>query len=124
MSDTKHTPGPWEFDKTNVGREYSSGYGITQEGAGATIAHVPSDSNTAEADGRLIAAAPEMAALLLSAWQHVSHGGPRREDVAAVLRKAGLIPGVCGHPIGDAMCVNNLPCLLHSPNAAFVEPPA
>lgn len=42
-------------------------------------------------DALLIAAAPEMAALLLSAWQHVSHGGPKRGDVEDVLRTAGLL---------------------------------
>jgi len=43
------------------------------------------------ANGLLIAASPDMAALLLSAYQHVSHGGPKRGEVEDVLRKAGLI---------------------------------
>lgn len=42
-------------------------------------------------DPGLIAAAPKMAALLLSGWQHVSHGGPTRGDVENVLREAGLL---------------------------------
>ncbi len=42
-------------------------------------------------NARLIAQAPRMAELLLSAYQHVSHGGPSRAEVEAVLRDAGLI---------------------------------
>jgi hypothetical protein len=41
--------------------------------------------------GRLAAAAPEMARLLLSSISHVSHGGPTRKEVEEVLRKAGVL---------------------------------
>jgi hypothetical protein len=49
------------------------------------------DRAEALANARLIVAAPKMATLLLSGWQHVSHGGPTRGEVEDVLREAGLI---------------------------------
>lgn len=48
--------------------------------------------NPEHPDARLIATSPRMAELLLSAWQHVTHGGPKRGDVEDVLREAGLLP--------------------------------
>jgi len=56
------------------------------------VTAVTGDGPASEANARLYAAAPEMAALLLSAYQHVSHGGPKRGADADELRKAGLIP--------------------------------
>jgi|HubBroStandDraft_4_1064222.scaffolds.fasta_scaffold00021_16 hypothetical protein len=43
-----------------------------------------------EADLKLIAAAPKMAALLLAGITHVTHG-PKRSEVEAVLRNAGVL---------------------------------
>jgi len=39
----------------------------------------------------LIGSAPLMAEFLLSGYQHVSHGGPKRGDLENLLRKIGLI---------------------------------
>lgn len=36
--------------------------------------------------------------LLLSAWQHVSHGGPTRGQVEDVLRTAGVVPQPAASP--------------------------
>ena len=98
-----HTPGPWavELDRAEDGEiEVVAAGG--QPGCECPIALVdcrdyPEDElspwrEVALANARLIAAAPRMGELLLSAWQHVSHGGPTRADVEAVLREAGLLP--------------------------------
>jgi len=50
------------------------------------------DRETREANAALIAAAPEMGAMLLSMFVHVSHGGPTRGKAEALLKKAGLLP--------------------------------
>lgn len=88
-----HTPGPWTVveDPEDRGRYVVAGpdmVGIVMTPAGR---HRNEPLRSFLADARLIAAAPEMGELLLSAWQHVSHGGPTRAEVEAVLRKAGLI---------------------------------
>jgi hypothetical protein len=41
---------------------------------------------------KLIAAAPEMADMLLSMYVHVSHGGPTLAEAEALLKKAGVLP--------------------------------
>lgn len=67
MSD--HTPGPWMFDKDNVGVNRASGYGIlNSEGTIGVTVHLkhlgfvtPDELiENAEANARLIAAAPEL----------------------------------------------------------------
>lgn len=44
-----------------------------------------------ESDLKIFSASWEMGQLLLSAYLHVSHGGPTRAEVEAVLKKAGLL---------------------------------
>jgi hypothetical protein len=87
-----HTPGPWTFD---AGEEGYAGVPIYAGGDPSRVVAIVNDENADEgvvlADARLIAAAPRMAEILLSAYQHVSHGGPNRGDVESVLREAGLI---------------------------------
>lgn len=51
----------------------------------------PMRTVTNPARARLIAAAPEMGAMLLSIFSHVSHGGPTRAEGEALLKKAGLL---------------------------------
>jgi hypothetical protein len=63
---------------------------VSVGGPGGQVAIIPLDESSIER-GRLIACATDMARLLLSAYSHASHGGPTREDVAKVLKKAGLI---------------------------------
>lgn len=57
-----HTPGPWLFDEENTGRDYNIGYGIYTNESGRTLAHIPlrEADGIAEANARLIAAAPEL----------------------------------------------------------------
>lgn len=95
----KHTPGPWVFEPGPkddpdfpdadfiVAQDFGAG-----PGDAVAIITGPVSTGTSEANARLIAAAPRMAELLLSAWQHVSHGGPSRGDVEDVLREAGVLP--------------------------------
>jgi hypothetical protein len=89
-----HTPGPWHVEHgTPSGRRLvadlvvESNHGLTDY----RIVHEGESDGAGEADALLIASAPRMAELLLSAWQHVSHGGPSRADVETVLREAGLL---------------------------------
>lgn len=87
-----HTPPPWRIGKSGAvvadhlaadalggseANEYYDGYLIAE--------------SIAPSNRPLISAAPQMADLLLRAYTHVSHGGPTREEVEAVLKKAGLI---------------------------------
>jgi len=66
---TKHTPGPWFFDPENVGINIAPGYGIICENGsiGVTVhlkhlGFITPDELTAnaEANARLISAAPEL----------------------------------------------------------------
>lgn len=54
---------------------------------GVPVADVFGDDKIAP----LIAAAPEMAHMLLPMYSHISHGGPTREECEALLKKAGVI---------------------------------
>ena len=89
------TPGPW-----NVADEKDGNLWIDGRGNAGVAKIEPWDrlngqgevlTDEDRANARLIAAAPAMAELLLSAYQHVSHGGPTRGELEAVLRQAGLI---------------------------------
>lgn len=40
---------------------------------------------------RLVAQTPVMADILMRAYSHVTHGGPKRAEVEDVLRKAGVL---------------------------------
>lgn len=75
---SKHTPGPWTV------RESKSGFP-------SEVVTVENHAYGPLANARLIAAAPRMAEMLLSIWQHVSHGGPTRGEVEALLREAGVL---------------------------------
>ena len=89
---TQHTPGPWRATKHTD----TKGWTVS---AGNSIASVKPRLNEAEveANARLIAAAPEMSALLLSLYQH-GHGGSQRGGIEDVLRKAGLLPAKDARP--------------------------
>lgn len=71
-----HTPGPWEADD-------NEGFSIWRVyGGSKSIAEVIGDSAEADANARLIAAAPEMFEALCGAWMALS-GAPdwmHRED--------------------------------------------
>lgn len=88
---TKHTPGPWEFDPSNQGRDHNPGWGITIQGGSSSLVHVPTreprDGGSAEANARLIAAAPEQNAALLAAPEPV-RVGTHREAQAFLLAYA------------------------------------
>lgn len=75
-----HTPGPWHISP------YSSIVGIAVYGDGIVIAGVRADKPTAEANARLIAAAPELLAL---AHQYASE---------------------CGDCAGTRVCPDDEPC--------------
>lgn len=78
------TPGPWEAEQQRS-RAWGGSYIVRARGVAIAACAMSQD------DARLVAAAPKMGALLLSAHQHVSHGGPTRAEVEEVLREAGLI---------------------------------
>ena len=93
---SKYTPGPWIVveDPEDRGRYVVAGpdgVGIVQTPPGK---HRNEPLRSFLADARLIAVAPRMAEMLLSAWQHVTHGGPSRGEVEALLREAGVLPPV------------------------------
>ena len=70
--------GTLEFEALSVG------------GPQGQAAIIPLDESSEER-GRLVAAAPKMARMLLSMTAHVSHGGPTREEAEALLREAGVL---------------------------------
>ncbi len=86
-----HTPGPWEVEQNTTNALEI----VAEEVCIATICSDEDDLAEGDceerANARLIAAAQTMGLLLLSAWQHVSHGGPTRGELEAVLRMAGLL---------------------------------
>jgi hypothetical protein len=98
---TKHTPGPWQVSDTELTNKgfptKHPHFEIASENSITWIAHVlcfsdAYDENTQyAANARLIAAAPDMADILLRAYTHVSHGGPTRGELEDVLKKAGLL---------------------------------
>jgi hypothetical protein len=87
MSYCKHTLGPWEkkhhslcvqtFSEPKIKICYTDTFGTS--------------SVEADANARLMAAAPEMAAMLMWMFVSVSHGGPTRSDAEALLKKAGVL---------------------------------
>ena len=70
--------------------------------------------NKRDERAKLIAAAPEMADMLLSMCVHVSHGGPTRAEAEALLKKAGVLPEYpdcnCGREVTDEGCTG---CKMH-----------
>ena len=93
-----YTPGPWRVEP-NHGEDIEAEvcgkwYEVAAMIDNAAM-HDQRPIGTAfirDANARLIAAAPRMAEMLLSAWQHVTHGGPSRSEVEALLRDAGVLP--------------------------------
>ena len=61
----KHTPGPWEVRKTASGNPFI--YAGQLNVAGVAMVRAGVDSATAEANARLIAAAPELLEALIQA---------------------------------------------------------
>jgi hypothetical protein len=66
---SKHTPGPWGFDPDNWGQSFKAGWGILaldEDGCALRPAYIHVERNgydhheEAEANARLIAAAPEL----------------------------------------------------------------
>jgi len=100
MGNTKHTPGPWRV----VG-DPPIKFDIEADcGACVAIVDVPNDANRAEADeaeanARLMAAAPELAEALAACLPDLKHyaathgPGPdkRLETALAAMAKAGLL---------------------------------
>jgi hypothetical protein len=72
MKETKHTPGPWKFNKQKVGwRAISDARGYSLMGDEEYYPWVPSD----EADWHLIAAAPELLAACIGALAEIEAAG-------------------------------------------------
>ena len=63
MSETKHTPGPFRYERT-----YMNGSGRVVDGQGRSVASIPATSKRSEAEkmanGALLAAAPGLLAAL------------------------------------------------------------
>jgi hypothetical protein len=78
---SKYTKGPWTARNVCNNGWNVWGPKIPYEGSCDFI----------EDDARLMAAAPEMAEMLLSMFSHVSHGGPTRAEAEELLKKVGVI---------------------------------
>lgn len=97
----RHTPGPWELDSAKDGDgRYQIINGQLPKGINGDFGYSVADTMNRhhcispeedEANAKLIAAAPEMAELLLRAFTHVTHGRPHLSEVENVLRKAGVM---------------------------------
>lgn len=91
MSETKHTPGPWQWvgnDLDQIGADYKSVLGTTvicgKFCYGATV-----EMTISEEDKKLIAAAPDMATALLFIVENVKLISAYRLVIEAALLKAG-----------------------------------
>jgi hypothetical protein len=84
---SKYTPGPWLWE--TVEGDQSMITESSLKGPDVLCRYWYDDPPSA--DALLIAAAPEMAEMLLSMHVHGSHGGPTRAEVEALLRKAGVL---------------------------------
>jgi hypothetical protein len=90
VSDTKHTPGPWSFDENETGRTFDACFGVAPS-RGLSVAFVPcrADDGTAEANARLIAAAPELlAAAKVGHWVADGPGCKPGCPLCAAIQKA------------------------------------
>ena len=96
----KHTPGPWVWKELSPDKDLPEAVSLMGSDGECVLAEVWHNDETTgiglnsenpQADAALIAAAPEMGEMLRSTFLHVSHGGPTREQVEAVLKKAGLL---------------------------------
>lgn len=94
-SKATHTPGPWFIDQSSritecdvFAKDGEADLGGELIASAYNLVRV---SGSPEANARLIAAAPDLADLVLRTCTHVSHGGPTRAEAEAVLKKAGLL---------------------------------
>jgi hypothetical protein len=97
----KHSKGPWELDSAKDGdTRYYIVHAAVPDKINADFGYPVCDTlnrhhcispDEDEANGKLLAAADAMADLLLRAYTHVTHGGPTRAELEAVLKKAGII---------------------------------
>ena len=101
---TNASVGPWELDSGKFSSDDASRYQIIHaqipKGIKGDFGYPVADTmnrhhcvspDEDEANGKLLAAAWDMGQLMLRAYNHVTHGGPTRAEVEAVLRKAGLL---------------------------------
>jgi hypothetical protein len=99
-----HTPGPWKLTHSgyanapfvlhvgDVAPNYNRRYPLQSVDWIAEIRDDESpDHPRYEANALLIAAAPDLADLVLRMFTHVSHGAPTRAEAEVVLKKAGLL---------------------------------
>lgn len=85
MSNTKHTPGPWEYLATNANtlNDYTRTIFAT---VGECVAHVETNDDDGkptekgEANARLIASAPELLEKLVAVEERVARYLPERHD--------------------------------------------
>ncbi len=98
MSETKHTPGPWEFDGEYVWADAVRGYVAdpnTEDmtsGRGLAKLEAP---EMIKANGRLIAAAPELLEALQDALEYLQHHLPEEalaSHRAAIAKATGETP--------------------------------
>lgn len=89
----KHTPGPWAYDET-VGHVHRADDFRPQRDAIADTNANDLPEEEGDANGVLMAAAPDLAAACVTALQHVVAGWPRNLEtetvLVAALEKAGL----------------------------------
>ena len=92
MTENRHTPGPWRYSHAGpVMRGYSQPFAIAQVGEANLIAgcfgDVRGGADTAEANARLISAAPD----LLAALEEIVRIGRSHGRYAANLAAASLV---------------------------------
>jgi hypothetical protein len=85
---TKHTPGPWSFEPAfKIGEHWAAGaaHGVTandnKDKWRGYVTNVLANSPNAEANARLIAAAPDMLAALLHAQEAVLWYGAEEFEI-------------------------------------------
>ena len=88
---SKHTPGPWQPSKsrTNPYAVYAP-HGQTTRSSIASIALYDDCYDEAEANARLIAAAPELLEALLAVWNAGTGASPEVKDASWELARAAI----------------------------------
>jgi hypothetical protein len=91
---SKYMAGPWRYEDEQVDDDghYETPmiFSDANPDEPKVVAYLAVRSEMGN-NGRLIAAAPEMAEMLLSMFVHVSHGGPTRDEAEELLKKAGVL---------------------------------